>query len=71
MSLENAAAFLARLDTDSALSERVQSREDAVAVAAELNTPFTLDELETAVQERNDNLGPDDLKNVAGGRVFV
>lgn len=71
MSVQNASDFLVRLADDSELSERVQSREDAVALGTELNTPFTLDELETAVQQRNDNLGPDDLKNVAGGRVFV
>lgn len=71
MSVENAAAFLARLSSDDVLSERVQSREDAVALGTELDTPFTLDELETAVKDRSESLGPDDLKNVAGGRVFV
>jgi predicted ribosomally synthesized peptide with nif11-like leader len=71
MSLENAASFLARLDSDSDLRTRVQSREDAVAVAAELNTPFTLAELEQALADRAGELSPEDLKQTAGGRIFV
>lgn len=67
MSVENAASFLSRLAGDSELNARIQSREDAVSLGNELNIPFTLAELETAVQQRNDSLGPDDLKNIAGG----
>lgn len=66
MSLQNATAFVQRLSEDSALAARVQSKDDAVRVANEAGTPFTVSELEQAIAE-NSELSSDDLKNAAGG----
>lgn len=72
MSVQNAAAFLNRLETDTDLQAQVQNKADAVRIAAEQNTPFTLEEFQQAADERAASLSPEDLKTVAGGgRAFV
>ncbi len=71
MSVQNAAAFLDRIDRDADLSAQVQNKLDAVRVGAELALPFTVEELEAAQAERLGDLTPEDLQKVAGGRIFL
>jgi predicted ribosomally synthesized peptide with nif11-like leader len=69
MSVQNAAAFLGKVEADADLSAQVQSPADAVRIGAEQNTPFTLEELEQAQAQRLGELTPEDMQNVAGGRM--
>ncbi len=69
MSVQNAAAFLDRLDHDADVRAQVQNNDDAVRVGAELMTPFTLEELEAAQAERSADLSPEEMQKVAGGRL--
>lgn len=67
MSVQNAVSFIRRLDGDSALTERISTRADFVAVAQELNLPFSEDELNQAVQEYAGDVSPEDLKATSAG----
>lgn len=68
MSVQNAAAFLDRIDHEADLSAQIQNNDDAVRAGAELNIPFTLEELAEAQAERSSDLSSEDMQNVAGGR---
>lgn len=70
MSIQNATTFAQRLNEDSALAERVQSVDDAIRIAAEEGTPFTLEEWEQATSNIKGELSSEDLKQVAGGRLL-
>lgn len=70
MSIQNATAFVQRLNEDSALAQRVQSADDAVRIAGEIGTPFTLEEWAEATSKINGEVSSEDLKQVAGGRIL-
>lgn len=67
MSLQNATQFVQRLKSDSTLASGLQNREDVVRTAAEQGVPFTLAELDQAINEQYGDLSEADLKNTAGG----
>jgi predicted ribosomally synthesized peptide with nif11-like leader len=70
MSVQNAAAFLDRMDQDTELQARAQNNDDAVRIGAESGTPFTLAELEQAISERSGELSPEEMQKTAGGRLI-
>lgn len=71
MSLENAKAFVARLDKDADLKAKVGSSEDAVRLGAALQTPFTADEFQQAQADASAELSSEDMQNIAGGRPIA
>lgn len=67
MSLQNATAFVQRLKSDSTLASGLQNRDDVVRAATEQGVPFTLAELDQAINDQYGDLSEADLKNTAGG----
>jgi predicted ribosomally synthesized peptide with nif11-like leader len=70
MSMQNAVAFLDRVSDDTALQSRIQHKDDAIQLGAELNIPFTADELDQAMSERSfSELSAEELQGTAGGFI--
>lgn len=67
MSVENASAFIERVNEDSELLARMEAKEDPVTVGEELGLQFTSDELAEAATKLSEEMSIDDLKNTSGG----
>lgn len=70
MSLHNAVAFLDRVSDDAQLQSRIQRKDDALQLGAELNIPFTEGELDEAMSGRSfGELSAAQLQETAGGFI--
>jgi predicted ribosomally synthesized peptide with nif11-like leader len=71
MSIESAAAFYDRLQTDVSLQEQLKATGDRVAMEAyvreELGYDFTKEEMQKVIFERNPEMTDEELEAVVGG----
>lgn len=67
MSVQDATAFLDKIESDAALKARIQSRADAVRIGSDMGLTFTEAELGDVIDDRYGELSAEELAKVAGG----